>query len=142
MRLLIDKINGTNTAVLEKFHPTAENATVLVNFCQEALAVPEGIGGIYFNDLNSQQHILELNNQSLYTLIYTLKALALRLPLIITYDNYPVPLSMLETIFRRPGWYIRTLQFFRIIPPIIMYGNLEGQHESSPPLPQSPLQSP
>jgi hypothetical protein len=137
MKLLLDKQNKTNTIILEKFKLTSEQAGVLYNFCNTALNVPEVIGGIYYRDMQSQDHLIELNNQMLFTLVYTLKSMSLRLPLGIVYDTDLVPIQMLEVILKKPTWVIQLLQFLGLLPRFLQFGHMEFNHAPKPSTPVS-----
>lgn len=134
MKLLLDKLLLSNTAVLEDFNPSNRDEALVIRFCQDAVSEPEVLGGIYYESVDCNRHFLELKNQSLFTLLYTLKSIALKLPFQITYDDVIVPAVMLSGLFQQPVWVIKMLQFFGLLPRKITYSDFFKYAQPSPPI--------
>lgn len=132
MKLLTDLKYRENTIVLEDFKPNPDDALKIYDFCQDAYAIPETIGGIFFTDLHNQQHWMELKNQALYTLVFTLKSMALQLPLHVVYDNNEISTAFCETAFGLPSWLMKIMQFTGLMKRHITYADLIKQAHEHP----------
>ncbi len=141
MKIIFDKVTKHDTILLEQYSFKIEDSVRVQKFVEQALATPETIGGIYWEDMKGMNHSIEVSNQTLYTLLFTFYYLSRHVPININYDNYYLNDNMLSPLLGKPLWLIKLLQVVGLLQKRYTYADLIKVANEQPipkPLPVKP----
>lgn len=123
MRLIYDTVNRRHMIMIENFRPSLDEATKAHEWVKNAMTTPETIGGIFWQDLEENRHLLEMREQGLYTLLLVYQQLASGQPISIVYDYDVAPDYFICNAFNLPKWLLKILRIFGMYKPTLTYKN-------------------
>jgi hypothetical protein len=106
MNIIRDRLDNTHHVILEQFQPTSYDVALFSDFVNNAFDVPEVIGGVYFFDMQGNQHYIELKDQGLHTMLIVLEALSKTVPIQINYEERNAPCYIWAEFWRLPHWLV------------------------------------